>query len=95
MEKHLPNSLKKKIAEKHLKFYNMDAVKIAEDVGLGGRINMVMQTTFFKLSNVIPIDDAVRYLKEAIEKTYGKKGKNVVEMNWKAVDSAYLNSKLI
>ncbi len=88
MEKHLPNSLKKKIAEKHLKFYNMDAVKIAEDVGLGGRINMVMQTTFFKLSNVIPIDDAVRYLKEAIEKTYGKKGKNVVEMNWKAVDSA-------
>ncbi|MCK5458516.1 MAG: pyruvate:ferredoxin (flavodoxin) oxidoreductase, partial [Thermoplasmatales archaeon] len=88
MEKHLPNSLKKTIAEKHLKFYNMDAVKIAEDVGLGGRINMVMQTTFFKLSNVIPIDDAVQYLKEAIEKTYGKKGKNVVEMNWKAVDAA-------
>lgn len=88
MEKHLPNSLKKTIAEKHLKFYNIDAVKIAEEVGLGGRINMVMQTAFFKLSNVIPIDDAVRYLKEAIEKTYGRKGKNVVEMNWKAVDAA-------
>ncbi len=88
MEKHLPNSLKKTIAERHLKFYNIDAVKIAEDVGLGGRINMVMQTAFFKLSNVIPIDDAVRYLKEAIEKTYGRKGKNVVEMNWKAVDAA-------
>ena len=88
MEKHLPNSLKKAIAEKHLKFYNIDAVKIAEEVGLGGRINMVMQTAFFKLSNVIPIDDAVRYLKEAIEKTYGRKGKNVVEMNWKAVDAA-------
>ncbi len=88
MEKHLPNSLKKAIAENHLKFYNIDAVKIAEGVGLGGRINMVMQTAFFKLSNVIPIDDAVRYLKEAIEKTYGRKGKNVVEMNWKAVDAA-------
>jgi len=88
MEKRLPNSLKKTIAEKKLKFYNTDAVKIAEEVGLGGRINMVMQTVFFKLSNVIPIDDAVRYLKEAIEKTYGKKGKNVVEMNWKAVDAA-------
>lgn len=88
MEKHLPNSLKKTIAKKHLKFYNIDAVKIAEEVGLGGRINMVMQTAFFKLSNVIPIDDAVRYLKEAIEKTYGRKGKNVVEMNWKAVDAA-------
>ena len=88
MEKHLPNSLKKTIAKKHLKFYNIDAVKIAEEVGLGGRINMVMQTAFFKLSNVIPIDDAVQYLKEAIEKTYGRKGKNVVEMNWKAVDAA-------
>jgi pyruvate-ferredoxin/flavodoxin oxidoreductase len=88
MEKHFPNSLKKTIAEKHLKFYNIDAVKIAEEVGLGGRINMVMQTAFFKLSNVIPIDDAVQYLKDAIEKTYGRKGKNVVEMNWKAVDAA-------
>ena len=88
IETHFPNSLKKTIAEKHLKFYNIDAVKIAEEVGLGGRINMVMQTAFFKLSNVLPIDEAVRYLKDAIEKTYGKKGKNVVEMNWKAVDAA-------
>jgi len=86
MEKHLPNSLKRIIAEKKLKFYNIDAVKIAEDIGLGGRINMIMQTVFFKLANVIPIDEAVKYLKEAIEETYSKKGKNVVEMNWKAVD---------
>ncbi len=86
MEEKLPNSLKRTIAQKNLKFYNIDAVKIAEEVGLGGRINMVMQTIFFKLSNVIPIDDAVKYLKDAIEKTYGKKGRNVVEMNWKAVD---------
>jgi len=88
MDKHLPNSLKKTIAEKNLKFYNIDAVKIAEEVGLGGRINMVMQTAFFKLSNVLPIDEAVKYLKDAIEKTYGRKGKNVVEMNWKAVDAS-------
>jgi len=88
MEKYLPNSLKRTIAEKNLKFYTIDAVKIAEGIGLGGRINMVMQTTFFKLANVIPVDEAITYLKKAIEKTYGKKGKDVVEMNWKAVDAA-------
>jgi pyruvate-ferredoxin/flavodoxin oxidoreductase len=88
METCLPNSLKKTIAEKQLKFYTIDAVKIAEEIGLGGRINMVMQTVFFKLSNVLPIDDAIQYLKDAIAKTYGKKGQNVVEMNWKAVDAS-------
>jgi len=88
MEKHLPNSMKKTIAERQLKFYNIDAVKIAEGIGLGGRINMIMQTVFFKLSNVLPVDDAIKYLKEAIDKTYGKKGHDVVEMNWKAVDAA-------
>ena len=88
LEENLPNSLKRTIAEKHLNFYVIDAVKIAEEIGLGGRINMVMQTVFFKLADIIPIEDAVEYLKDAIEKTYGKKGKNVVEMNWKAVDTA-------
>ncbi len=88
MEKNLPNSLKRTIAEKKLKFYTIDAVKIAESVGLGGRINMVMQTVFFKLANVLPVDDAIKHLKEAIEKTYGKKGREIVEMNWKAVDAA-------
>ena len=88
METCLPNSLKKTIAQKHLKFYNIDAVKIAEDIGLGGRINMVMQTVFFKLSNVLPIDQAIQYLKDAIAKTYGKKGQEIIEMNWKAVDAA-------
>ncbi len=88
IEKHLPNSLKKKIVDKNLEFYTIDAVKIAEQVGLGGRINMVMQTAFFKLSKVLPVEDAIDYLKKAIEKTYGKKGKDIVEMNWKAVDEA-------
>ena len=87
MEEMLPNSIKKIIAEKQLKFYSIDAVKIADQVGLGGRINMVMQAAFFKLANVLPVDDAIKYLKNAIDKTYGKKGKDVVEMNWKAVDA--------
>lgn len=95
MEKHLPNSLKKTIAEKNLNFYVIDAVKIAESVGLGGRINMVMQTVFFKLANVLPVDEAITYLKKAIEKTYGKKGHDVVEMNWKAVDAALENIRKI
>lgn len=88
LEEHLPNSLKKKIAEKNLSFYVIDAVKIAGEVGLGERINMVMQTTFFKLAKVLPVDDAISYLKSAIEKTYGKKGKEIVEKNKKAVDIA-------
>ena len=91
LDKYLPNSLKKTIAQKRLKFYKIDAVKIAEDVGLGGRINMVMQTAFFKLSKVLPVDDAIAFLKEAIEDTYGKKGKDIVQMNWKAVDTALEN----
>jgi pyruvate-ferredoxin/flavodoxin oxidoreductase len=88
MEQQLPNPLKKTIAKKHLKFYTIDAVKIAEEIGLGGRINMIMQTVFFKLSNVLPINDAMKYLKDAIAKTYGKKGQDIIEMNWKAVDAA-------
>src|SRR5512136_993546 len=88
METCLPNSLKKTIAQKHLKFYTIDAVKIAEDIGLGGRINMVMQTVFFKLSNVLPIDEAIQYLKDAIAKTYAKKGQNVIEMHCKAFDAS-------
>jgi pyruvate-ferredoxin/flavodoxin oxidoreductase len=88
MDKNLPDSLKKKIAEKNLKFYNIDAIKIAEEIGLGARINMVMQTVFFKLAKVLPVDQAIKYLKQAIQKTYGKKGKDIVEMNWKAVDTS-------
>ncbi|MDH7506589.1 MAG: pyruvate:ferredoxin (flavodoxin) oxidoreductase, partial [Candidatus Thermoplasmatota archaeon] len=95
MENRLPNSLKKTIAEKKLKFFTIDAVKIAESIGLGGRINMVMQTVFFKLSNVLPFDDAITYLKEAVEETYGKKGKEIVQMNWKAIDAALENIREI
>ena len=88
MEKELPANLKRIIAEKHLNFYNIDAVTIAEKVGLGRRINMIMQAAFFKIANVIPPDQAVNLLKDAIRKTYCKKGDQIVDMNISAVDQA-------
>ena len=86
MEKHLPASMKRVIARKKLKFYNVDAVKVAQEVGLGGRINMIMQTAFFKLANVLDFEKAVGLLKESIKKTYGSKGDKIVNMNIAAVD---------
>ncbi|QGY41757.1 pyruvate:ferredoxin (flavodoxin) oxidoreductase [Pseudodesulfovibrio cashew] len=88
LEKELPAAMRRTIAEKNLKFYTIDAVKIAAEVGLGGRINMVMQTAFFKLADVIPFDKAVALLKGGIEAAYGKKGPKIVEMNCAAVDKA-------
>ncbi len=87
MEKKLPAAMKRTIAQKRLKFFNIDAVKIASEIGLGGRINMIMQTAFFKLANVIPVDDAVKYLKTEIQNMFGKKGEEIVKMNHKAVDN--------
>ena len=86
LEENLPASMKNTIARKHLKFFTIDAVDVAQNVGLGGRINMVMQTAFFKLADVIPFDKAVALLKESIKKTYGSKGDKIVNMNIAAVD---------
>lgn len=86
LDEKLPASIKRYIAENNINFYIIDAVGIAHDIGLGGRINMIMQSAFFKLTGVIPIEDAVKYLKESIEATYGKKGQKIVEMNYAAVD---------
>ena len=86
LEKELPASLKRKIAQKHAKFYTLDAVDIAKEIGLGGRINMIMQAAFFQISKIIPVEDAVKYLKEQINKTYGAKGQDIVDMNCAAVD---------
>ncbi len=86
MEEKIPASLRATIARKKLKFYNIDAVKIAGEVGLGGRINMIMQTAFFKLANVIPVDDALGYLKDQIQQMFGKKSQKIVDMNFAAVD---------
>ena len=91
MEKELPAFMRRTIAEKNLKFFTIDAIKIAAAAGLGGRINMVMQTAFFKLSSVIPFDQAVALLKESIKKAYGKKGDKIVNMNNAAVDQAVAN----
>ena len=86
LEEHLPGSMKKYIADNNVKFYTIDATKIAREIGLGNRINMIMQSAFFKLANVIPVEDAVKYLKESIVKAYGKKGEKIVNMNYEAVE---------
>ena len=88
LENELPASMKNIIAQKKLKFYAIDAIKIAQSVGLGGRINMVMQAAFFKIANVIPEKEAIEYMKQAVKKSYGKKGDDIVNMNNAAIDKA-------
>jgi pyruvate-ferredoxin/flavodoxin oxidoreductase len=86
MESRLPAAMRRIIAKKKLTFYNIDAVRIASEVGLGGRINMIMQTAFFKAANVIPVEQAIRFLKDQIRRMFGLKGDRIVQMNWEAVD---------
>jgi pyruvate-ferredoxin/flavodoxin oxidoreductase len=93
MEEKIPAPMKRAIAEKKIKFYTIDAVKIATEIGLGGRINMIMQTAFFKLANVIPLDDAIRHLKDQIMGMFGKKGDKIIQMNFAAVDNTLANLK--
>jgi len=88
MEKEIPDRMKRTIARKKLNLYNIDAVKIATDLGLGGRINMIMQAAFFQIANVIPPEEAFKHMKDAVKKSYGKKGEKVVKMNMDAVDKA-------
>ncbi|MEN8243368.1 MAG: pyruvate:ferredoxin (flavodoxin) oxidoreductase [Thermodesulfobacteriota bacterium] len=95
MEAKLPAAMRRTIAAKKLKFYNIDAVKIAADIGLGERINMIMQTAFFKLANVIAVDDAIAYLKDQIKKMFGLKGDKIVNMNYAAVDNTLENLERI
>ena len=88
MDKELPASVKNAIAKKHIRFYTLDGNKVIESIGATKGVNTVMQAAFFKLSNVIPYEDAEKYMKAAIKKTYGKKGDAVVNMNYAAVDGA-------
>lgn len=88
LESQLPASMKRYIAENNIQFYTIDAATAAQEVGLGHRTNMITQAAFFKLSEVIPYDEAVGYLKKAIVNSYGNKGEEVVNMNHKAVDMA-------
>lgn len=86
LDANLPASLKRKIVEKKCKFYTIDAVDIAKEIGLGGRVNMVVQSAFFAISKILPIEDAIKYLKEQVNKTYGAKGQDIVDMNCAAID---------
>ena len=88
---HLPYSIQQTIIEKKLRLFVIDAFKIAKEVGLGGRINTIMQVCFFSLSNIIPIKQATKAIKNFIEKTYGQKGEKIVNTNFAGVDNALAN----
>ncbi|MBM4029018.1 MAG: pyruvate:ferredoxin (flavodoxin) oxidoreductase, partial [Planctomycetes bacterium] len=84
----LPQEVQKTIVDKRLKFYVIDAISLAQELGLGARINVIMQTAFFKISNIVPLDQAVEAIKDAVRTTYGKRGEKVIQMNNAAVDKA-------
>ena len=87
LEKHLPGQAKRYIAENNIQFYTIDGINIGKEIGLGGRINTVLQSAFFKLANIIPADQANKLMKEAAKATYGRKGDKVVQMNYDAIDA--------
>ena len=86
LDENLPGYMKRYIAENDINFYTINATRIASDIGLGGRTNMIMQSAFFKLADVLPIDEAVEHLKKSIKDAYGRKGEKIVNMNYDAVD---------
>ncbi|MGE9993936.1 pyruvate:ferredoxin (flavodoxin) oxidoreductase [Peptoniphilaceae bacterium SGI.137] len=86
LDEHLPGQMKRALAEKNIEFYLINATGIAQELGLGSRTNMIMQSAFFELSKVLPIEEAVAHLKDSIVKAYGHKGDDVVQMNYNAVD---------
>lgn len=86
LEQFLPDKMKKCIAEKNIDFYTIDGIKIGKEIGLGGRINTILQSAFFRIMNIIPCEKAVSLMKEAASKTYGRKGEKVVSMNHLAID---------
>ena len=87
LEKHLPGQVKAYIAEHNIKFYTIDGIKIGKEIGLGGRINTVLQSAFFKLASIIPEEEAIDLMKKAAKATYGRKGDKIVQMNYDAIDA--------
>ena len=87
LETHLPGQVKAFIANHNIKFYTIDGIKIGKEIGLGGRINTVLQSAFFKLANIIPEEQAAELMKAAAKKSYGKKGDAIVQMNYDAIDA--------
>ena len=86
LDEHLPADMKRYLAVNHINFYIIDAISIARAIGLGGRTNTVLQSAFFRLANVIPADDAIKYMKDAATATFSKKGDAIVKMNHEAID---------
>ena len=84
---HLPGQVKAYLAKHNIKFYIIDGIKIGKEIGLGGRINTVLQSAFFKLSGIIPEEDAIKYMKDAATASYSKKGEAIVKMNHDAIDA--------
>ena len=84
---HLPGQVKAYLAKHNIKFYTIDGIKIGKEIGLGNRINTVLQSAFFKLSGIIPEEDAIQYMKDAATKSYSKKGDHIVKMNHDAIDA--------
>ncbi len=95
LDANLPAAMRRYMAENDIKFYIINAVDIAQKIGLGGRFNMIMQSAFFKLTGIIPIDDAVKYLKKSVVDSYGNKGQKVVDMNNAAIDAGIDPNALI
>ncbi len=91
LEANLPGQVKRYIAENNIKFYTINGVQLGIETGMGNRINTILQSAFFKLSNIIPFEDALKYMKDAAEASYSKKGQDVVEKNWKAIDAGHQN----
>ena len=87
LEKHLPGQVKAYIADHNIKFYTIDGIKIGKEIGLGGRINTVLQSAFFKLAAIIPEEEAIDLMKAAAKATYGRKGDKIVQMNYDAIDA--------
>ena len=87
LSQHLPGQAKKYIADHNINLYTIDGIKIGKEIGLGGKINTVLQSAFFKLANIIPADEASRLMKEAAKKSYGRKGDDIVNMNYAAIDA--------
>ena len=91
LEKHLPGQVKRYLAQNNINFYTINGVKLGEETGMGTRINTILQSAFFKLADIIPFEDAVKYMKAAAEASYSKKGQDIVEKNWNAIDAGHQN----
>jgi len=91
LEANLPGQVKRYLAKNNINFYTIDGVKLGKETGMGTRINTILQSAFFKLANIIPFEDALKYMKDAAEASYSKKGQDIVEKNWNAIDAGHQN----